>query len=366
MRIMLNSYKPLRNWTNNCNNMNITICGGGNLGHVTAGFLAVQEGLTISLMTTRPDQWTHYVEVVDLNGNVFRGKIDTISAHAEDVIPNADIVLICLPGFAIHDVLTNIASYLKPQTWVGTVVSSTGFFFEALKVFPNTQPLFGFQRVPFISRIINYGHVAELKGYKESLSVAVEQIENKEIVRATLEKLFKTPTHLLDSYYEVSLSNSNPLLHTARLYTMWKDWIPGMSYDINPEFYSDWTVEAAELLIAMDEEFQSFLKKIGLKEGAIPPVLQYYECTDAISLTRKLHSIPAFKGILLPMTVNRFGKYEPDFSNRYFTEDFPYGMRYIVEVAIMNGVNLNLIERVYNWGITKLKEFGNEQSFIFR
>ena len=339
--------------------MNITICGGGNLGHVTAGFFANQKDLTVSLLTTRPDQWTHYIEVIDVKGNIFRGKVDTISANAKDVIPNADIVLVCLPGFAIHNVLSTIAPYLKPQTWVGTVVSSTGFFFEALKIFPCTQPLFGFQRVPFISRIINYGHVAELKGYKESVSVAVEQIEDKEIVRATLEKLFKTPTHLLDSYYEVSLSNSNPLLHTARLYTMWKDWVPGISYDFNPEFYSDWTIEAAELLIAMDEEFQSLLKKIGLKQGAIPRVLDYYESIDAPTLMRKLHSIPAFKGILSPMKINKFGKYEPDFSSRYFTEDFPYGMKYIIEVALKNNLKLDSIEKVYNWGNAQISRLSD-------
>lgn len=333
--------------------MKICICGGGNLGHVTAGFFAAQDDLQVSLLTTKPERWSQYLEVVDVNGKTFKGKLERISSNPKDVIPGAHIVLVCLPGFAIHDELCSIAPYLDKKTWVGTVVSSTGFFFEAMKVLPKNQPLFGFQRVPFISRIINYGHVAELKGYKESLSVAVEQTDKKEEVRATLEKFFNTPTKLLDSYYEVSLSNSNPLLHTSRLYTMWKDWVPGMSYDENPEFYCDWTVEAAELLIKMDEEFQALLKKIGLKEDAIPPVLQYYECTDAESLTRKLNSIPAFKGILSPMIVNRYGKYEPDFSSRYFTEDFPYGMRYIVETGDMVGIEMLTINEVYKWGMSK-------------
>ncbi|MDD5792535.1 MAG: NAD/NADP octopine/nopaline dehydrogenase family protein [Erysipelotrichaceae bacterium] len=334
--------------------MKICICGGGNLGHVTASFFAAQDDLQVSLLTTKPERWSQYLEIVDVIGKTFKGKLKRISSNPKDVIPGVHIVLVCLPGFAIYDEICSIAPYLDNKTWVGTVVSSTGFFFEAMKVLPKNQPLFGFQRVPFISRIINYGHVAELKGYKESLSVAVEQTNNKEEIRATLEKLFMTPTKLLDSYYEVSLSNSNPLLHTSRLYTMWKDWKPGMSYDRNPEFYCDWTVEAAELLIAMDEEFQVLLRKIGLKAGAIPPVLQYYESTDAESLTRKLHSIPAFKGILSPMVVNQFGKYEPDFTSRYFTEDFPYGMRYIVETAKKCDVEIPIIDTVYYWGIEKI------------
>lgn len=341
--------------------MKICICGGGNLGHVTAGFFAAQEDLQVSLLTTKPERWSQYLEVVDINGKTFKGKLERISSDPKEVIPGADIVLVCLPGFAIHDELCSIAPYLDNKTWVGTVVSSTGFFFEAMELLPKNQPLFGFQRVPFISRIINYGHVAELKGYKDSLSVAVEQTNGKDAIRATLEKLFMTPTKLLDSYYEVSLSNSNPLLHTARLYTMWKDWKPGMSYDRNPEFYCDWTIEAAELLISMDKEFQSLLKKIGLKEGAIPPVLQYYESTDAESLTNKLHSIPAFKGIFSPMVMNQFGNYEPDFSSRYFTEDFPYGMRFIVETADKCNHTVPTILKVYKWGISKIKVY-NERN----
>ena len=334
--------------------MKICICGGGNLGHVTAGYFAAQDNLQVSLLTTKPERWSQYLEVIDGNGKTYRGKLERVSSDPNQVVPEADIVLVCLPGFAIHDVLCCIAPCLDEKTWVGTVVSSTGFFFKAMKVLPKNQPLFGFQRVLFISRVINYGHVAELKGNKESLSVAVEQTEKKEEVRAVLEKLFMTPTKLLDSYYEVSLSNSNPLLHTARLYTMWKDWKPEVSYEKNPEFYCDWNIEAAELLIDMDDEFQALLKKIGLKNGTIPTVLDYYESKDAASLTRKLHSITAFKGILSPMEINQFGKYEPDFSSRYFTEDFPYGMRFIVETSMKYDIELPRIQRVYQWGMSKI------------
>lgn len=335
--------------------MNITICGGGNLGHVCAGFLGAKEECHVSLLTTHPDRWSHRVEVIAPNGKIFGGRIETVSSVPQDVIPQADIVLICLPGYAIHDVLLIITPYIKPTTWVGTVVSSTGFFFEAMKIFPQTQPLFGFQRVPFISRIINYGHSAELKGYKNSLGVAVEQTDNKENVKMTLETLFNTPTKLLDSYYEVSLSNSNPLLHPARLYSLWKDWKPGTSYEHNPFFYADWTLEASELLIAMDKEFQTLISKLGLKKGCIPTLLDYYESYDANSLTKKLCSIPAFQGILSPMTVNMFGRFEPDFSSRYFTEDFPYGLRFIVETAEKQMVEIKKIKKVYNWGMNLIR-----------
>lgn len=331
--------------------MNITICGGGNLGHVVAGFLGSQRGQNISILTTYPEKWSQNIEVVDNKGEIFRGCPVSISSSPKDVIPNADVVLLCLPGFAIRDMLRAIEPYLTPNIWVGSIVSSTGFFFEAFSILTNNQPLFGFQRVPFISRIIEYGHRAELKGYKDSLSVAVMNVDDKEYIRKTLEVLFKTRTFLLNSFYEASLSNSNPLLHTARLYTMWKDWKPGLSYDVNPGFYSEWTVASSLLYLSMDDEFQKLLRIIGVQEGAIPSVLDYYECSDANSLTKKIRTIQAFQGILSPMTVNNQGRFEPDFSSRYFIEDFPYGLRYIIETAEKHNFDSPIMKEVYQWGM---------------
>lgn len=332
--------------------MNITICGGGNLGHVCAGFLASQRENSVSLLTTKPNIWSKSINVVDCNGKTFHGYLKHISNKPSEVIPDAEIVLICLPGYAIGNELEAIAPFLTNDCWIGTVVSSTGFFFEAFKHLPKCQPLFGFQRVPFISRIISYGREAELKGYKDSLCIAVEQTNEKDSIRSKLEKLFRVPVKLLSSHYEVSLSNSNPLLHTSRLYTMLRDWKPEMSYDRNPGFYSEWTMEASKLYIAMDVEFQDLLKVLGVTKGSIPSVLDYYECADAESLTSKLRSIPAFQGILSPMTLNESGKFEPDFKSRYFVEDFFYGMRFIIKTAHKYGLSLPTIDIVYQWGVS--------------
>ena len=114
--------------------MNICICGGGNLGHVCAGFLASEPENKVSLLTTRPDIWSRHIDIVAPEGKSIHGVLNCISNNPQDVIPDAQIVLLCLPGFAIREVLCTIAPCLSPNTWVGSVVSSTGFFFEAMKV----------------------------------------------------------------------------------------------------------------------------------------------------------------------------------------------------------------------------------------
>ena len=331
--------------------MKICICGGGNLGHVCAGFLA-NKGHQVSILTTKPERWNAELMIMAPD-QTFTGKLTLVTSRPEEVIPQAEIVLICLPGFAIHKELEAIKPYLSKSTIVGSVVSSTGFFFEAFAVLPSDIPIFGFQRVPFISRIIEYGKEAELKGYKETLHVAIEHATDKEPIRKELEELFEKPVSLADNFYEVSLSNSNPLLHPARLYTLWKSWQPGIVYSKNPQFYAEWTVEASALLIQMDNEFQQLLKTLGLKPSCIPTILDYYESADEITLTQKLHDIRAFQGILSPMKAVE-GGFIPDFSSRYFAEDFPYGMRFIVETAHKHDVKIPTIEKVYEWGVSKI------------
>lgn len=219
----------------------------------------------------------------------------------------------------------------------------------AHEILGNKYTLFGFQRVPFIARQRKYGKIGELLGYKPSLNVAIENCEDKYRLRDELEFLFSTPVNILNNYYEASLTNSNPILHTGRLYTMWKDY-EGKPYERQSLFYADWTDEASECLIKMDEEFQRLLRKLNIAEAVIPTLLDYYESTDAASLTKKIKSISAFKTIKSPMTETESG-WTPDFGSRYFTEDFPFGLKYIKDLAAENNIPTPHIDEVYEWGI---------------
>ena len=331
----------------------VCICGGGNLGHVVAGFLAAHGDCEVSLLTRHPERWQQQLEITTPDGEVLKGRIKAISSDPAEVVSHADIVLLCLPGFSISDVLKQIAPALTQKTAVGSIVCSTGFFFEAFKILPSQTPLFGFQRVPFISRLKEYGRSAYLLGYKPNLSIAIEQSNNKEELRADIELLFKAPTILLSSYYEVSLTNSNPLLHPSRLYSLWKDWHEGVVYPKESLFYEEWTIEAANYLIKMDHEFQQLLDVLPVTKGSIPTILDYYESTDAASLTNKLQSIQAFKGIKSPMK-KVDGGYIPDFCSRYFTEDFPYGLQIVQQQARQHGINTPMIDEILNWGLKQM------------
>lgn len=330
----------------------ICIVGGGNLAHVCAGVLASQSNCQVNMLTRHPEKWNTQIVAEDLNGKKYTGNLHTVSNNAEDVAPGNDIIFLCLPGFAIEYVLHNIKPYIENAT-VGSIVCSTGFFFTAHRILGTKAKLFGFQRTPFIARTTEYGHSATLLGYKSKIAIATENIYDTEDFRKTVEKLWLTPTSLLNSHYEASLTNSNPILHTGRLYSMWKEW-KGEIYNHNILFYREWTNEASRIIIDMDAEFMKLLEVLPVTRGSIPTLLDYYESSDAESLTQKIRSIPAFQNILSPMK-EVHGGWIPDFRNRYFTEDFPYGLRFIQELCKKHHINSPCIDEIYRWGIEKIK-----------
>lgn len=328
----------------------ICICGGGSLGHVIAGYLSAKKEVEVNILTQRPQLWKQELHISTPEDDTLHGKLHIISNNPEEALRGTDIVLLCLPGYAIKNELIKIKPYVNSHTFVGSVFSSTGFFFEAMELFQGDVPLWGFQRVPFIARTNVYGESAHLLGYKSCHNIAIERCEDKEGFRTILEELFDAPVRLLNNYYEASFTNSNPILHPSRLYTLFKDWNKEVYYDHQFLFYEDWTDEASKLLIALDGELFSLLGKLPVAPDFLTPILPYYESIDAVSLTHKIRSINSFKGIATPMIHSDKG-WQPDLDSRYFQEDFMYGLRYIYQEAHRQGVAIPMIDMVYDWGV---------------
>ncbi len=328
--------------------MRIVVCGGGGLGHTCAAVLSNCSDVVVDMLTSRPEKWNHQYKVNMPDGTGIIGKLGVITNNPAEVIPDADWVFLCLPSFLVEETILRIKPFLDNKTVVGAVVGYSGFFIHCHKYLPEKTRLFSFQRVPYISRVVSYGEEANLLGFRDKLFMAVENMEDREEFRAQVQSLFHEETELVGSFYEVTLSNSNPILHTGRLYTMWKDW-DGKPFDRCSLFYKEWTVEASQLEIEMDREFFALLKKLNVDTKHIATLLNHYESTDADGMTKKLRSIPSLSTIKSPMIETGDG-WMPDINSRYFTEDFPYGLRHIHDLCKKNGIDSPHIDMVYTWG----------------
>ena len=333
--------------------MKVCICGGGSLGHVIAGWSAAKAKGQVSVYTGRPGEWASDIVVDTPEGDTLTGHIFKVSDDPREVVSPADVVLFCYPGYLIESTLKRLKPFFRKDAFIGSVFSSTGFFFDAREVLAPDQPLWGFQRVPFIARVGEYGHSAHLLGYKSELKVAVENVPTEEKLSFVefLSEWFERKVTLLDNYFEASLSNSNPLLHPAVLYEMFAG---DKVYDRKIYLYREWSESAAELLIKMDEEFFRLLEVLPVRRGFLPTILDYYESKDAASLAAKLRSIPAFQNLEAPMKQGPTG-WVPDYSSRYFSEDFPYGLKLICTLAHEKGVPVPTLDRVLEWGMSRIQ-----------
>lgn len=324
----------------------ICICGGGSLGHAIAA-IASHKNMQVNILTGHPQQWTNHITGYDCDGNIFSGNLHRISKDAADVIPESELILLCVPGYLIEQTLKEIAPFLSNEQAVGSVVCSNGFFWIAQSVLGSKTPLFGFQRVPFICRVKEYGKNVDIKGYKSLLKIA--GLNNPDLNKQALffTDLFGTTTKTLGHFLEATLSNSNPILHPARIYAMLSRESQTF-FDKEFLFYEEWDNFSSEILIACDNELQTILTKLPINKEEIPSILSYYESSDASSLTQKIRSIKAFAGIKMSMTKTEHG-FEIDYSNRYFTEDIPYGLLIIKSIGVLTNTPTPMIDKVILW-----------------
>jgi len=329
----------------------IVICGGGNVAHVLAGLLSQNKGLEIRVLTRKPPLWSEAIRVRDDQGRITIGRPRLISSEAGEVIPGADLVILALPAYARAAVLETIAPHLSGNVWVGSFPGSGGFDWiaqDALRGASASVAIFGAQRVPHISRIIRYGQEVFGSPKKEGIAIAaIPQSRGREIA-SILEDVLQMPVNCLNNFIEITLATSNPILHPARVYTLFHDYETGKFWQEPILFYEGWDDDASRLLIRMDREVHDIFARIPLDLSGISPLLKHYGVDDAQALTRKISGIASFRGIPTPMLETGDG-FIPDYESRYFTEDIPFGLLIIKGVAAITGTATPAIDTVLVW-----------------
>jgi glycerol-3-phosphate dehydrogenase len=121
------------------NAITVTVVGGGNSAHILIPFLSTA-GHKVNLLTRRPNDWDDTItcEETDMNNNVtktFRGNLAKKSENPEDVIPDADAIILCMPVHTQREVLSRIGPHIdqsKPVSfhlWANQTKAFTLFHF---------------------------------------------------------------------------------------------------------------------------------------------------------------------------------------------------------------------------------------------
>ena len=304
--------------------MRVTVVGAGNLGVASAVRMAAK-GVQVTLYTGSPERWPPVLLAEDCQGRVFSGELSSITADPQRVA-DADLILLCVPGNVMSAKLLELRPSMVQGTPIASIFSGDGFFFVAEKVLGPDWPVMGFQRVPMICRMKEQFRTVSILGYKPELSLAGRCVEDLSKWRAFFEDVFATKTTLLENYLDAAYANGNVVLHPARLMSLAEQIDANGRLDGTPLFYEEWDDCASAWAIRLDEE----VRAVASAKGAhVMPILEYYESVDEESLTRKIRSIAAFKGIGSPIT--KEGRL--DYTSRYIQADVHVALANILHEA---------------------------------
>lgn len=328
--------------------MKVAIIGGGNIGTLMAAELS-SAGYEIAVYTSKPHLWSKEIEVYDAeNTLLLKSHISMATDDLSTAVTGAEYVFVTVPAQLFGSTSEKLLPHLQKGTKLGIIPGSGGAEFAFLNLIEKGCILFGFQRVHCISRIKEYGKSVYSLGRKNELKLASIPKASADSICEEIEHMFGIKTSSLKNYLSVTLTPSNPILHTTRLYSMFKDYNADISYDKNTLFYEEWDDISSDMLLACDDELKILCDTIPVELDEVVSLRKHYESADSQKLTEKLKSIKAFRGILSPM--KKCGdKFKPDFSSRYFVSDFSYGLKIIKDIAGLFSVETPNIDIVWKW-----------------
>ena len=328
--------------------MNITIIGGGNIGTLMAAE-AADKGHAVTVCTSKPDLWKKEIEVYNSDDNLLIStQISKITSSMKDAVSGADHIWVTVPGEAFMDTAARMLPYATKGQKIGIIPGFGGAEFAFKKLIDKGCILYGFQRVHSIARLKEYGKSVYQLGRKHKIEIGSIPATNVSDICDFIESVFNIPCVPLLNYLSVSLTPSNPILHTSRLYSMFKDYKPGEKYNRNFLFYKEWSLEASKLMISCDDELQLLCKTIPMNLDNVHSLKDYYESYTAEDMQRKISSLDAVKNLKSPMTEVE-GGWIPDFNSRYFRTDFPYGINVIIKIADIFNVDTPTMDEIWNW-----------------
>ena len=218
--------------------MNVTIVGGGNVGTQFAVHCS-EKGNHVTLFTSKPERFSKVLHIVDAQGTLLRKGYVSATNKSAEAFSTAELIFITTPSFMADEVAGKILPHVREGTFIGFVPGTGGYecaFRAALK---KGCILFGLQRVPSVARLRKYGDTVCAVGYREKLHLAAIPSAYTARCCELVSEMLNMPCEGLGNYLNVTLTPSNPILHTSRLYSLFQDYAAGKTYRSVPLFYED-------------------------------------------------------------------------------------------------------------------------------
>lgn len=352
---------------------NIAIIGGGNSTHVLIPFITAPGKRKISLLTSKPSCWSRNIvsEWQQADGTVlheFHGVLDAASCDAREILPDADIIILCMPVHKYNLALDAIAPFISrnKKVLLGTIYGQGGFnwMVERIRRTHGLDRISGFAvgLIPWIARTKNYGSSGITYGPKTVNIATFDDSDEFEINSEFLDDLCfshfqKGKFRLAENFLSLSLSVDNQIIHPSRLYGLYKryggNW--RRKEDI-PLFYRDYDELSAELLQRLDDDYSKIRKSVQSKfpgrnyEYMLNYLdlerLSYRSCSENI---RDSFVNSETLGTILTPVILTGEYYEFDKNHRFFHDDIYYGLAIAKWFAERFELRVECIDEILLW-----------------
>ena len=276
--------------------MNITIVGGGNIGTQFAAHSA-EKGHSVKMFTSSPEHFSNHLTVIDKADNIIHeGDIVLATNDPHEAFHDADMIMITMPPTMMIPLSEIIYEHAGPDAMIGFVPGNGGFEFAFRDCIERGNAFFGIDRVPAIARLTERGKTVRCSGYKDKLYIGAIPSLRTEECAALIESIYDIPCVRLPGFMALTLTPSNPILHTSRLKTIFCDYEPGVTYDSLPLFYEEWDDASSALLMACDDEIQEICR--ALPEFGLEYVVSEREFYNADTVEEMTHAICTEESLL--------------------------------------------------------------------
>eukprot|EP00756_Hemistasia_phaeocysticola_P016042 Hpha_TRINITY_DN15451_c2_g6::TRINITY_DN15451_c2_g6_i1::g.174847::m.174847 len=350
----------------------VVICGAGHAAHAMTARLAERPGLEVSILATFGDEAARLRHALGPDGKITvtwpgggqrSGRPALVTSDPGECIPEAEVVLLPLPAFAVRPVLAQIAPYLADGTVVGVLPGQGGVEWAAAAIFRQLCPdkrivLFGTMPMPYNCRVSEFGKSVHIVGLKPHFHIGIlpqaKQDETAQITRL-VSFLFEVPVQCTSHYIGITLMPSNYCIHPARLYGLFahRDNRP---LDRNPLFYEEMDQRSADVIGGVSDDvqtvvhaLQSYFPFLRLTDD-VPPIgprlVRTYgdQIRDKSSLRTVFATNEGYAGLHCPLTK----EHGLDWVHRYFTEDVPM-LEVLRKVGKLCGVATPTADKICGW-----------------
>jgi hypothetical protein len=354
--------------------MQITVCGGGNAAHTSAGILAARKEHQVNVYASFGDESQRWQKGIASGGltvtspdGYIEGNPFKISSDPSEVIPGSQMVLLALPAFAHESVLREIAPHLEGGALVGALAARGCFDLcarDVLKAKADQVIIFGLQTLPWACRIKHYGSEVIILGSKASVDLATRPRKQAKRTADLLADLLGVSMEPIGNFLSLTLAGTGQIIHPGVMYGQFHDW-DGHTFEEAPLFYQGIDETTAGVLGELSDEIQTLRFDLkarypGIDLSAVRPLDEWLyrsyadDIRDHSSLQSSFVTNQSYAGLIVPMRVKN-GGLVPDFQARYLSEDVPNALLATRGIAGLAGVPTPKMDEVITWAQERLE-----------